>query len=575
MKKQEKNIKKFENIKELLYHSADVYSDHIAFTTKVIDNGTKKYINHTYSDLLADINSFGSSLYKLGLSGKRIAIVGHNCYEWAVAHFANVLGGIVSVPLDKGLQLGELEDSLIRSEVAAVVFDSKMSEFMREIKKANKTNIKHFICFSNEPDFLHFETLLNDGKKEIENGFKDFIDYKVDSYSMSILLFTSGTTAKSKAVMLNQNGIVSNIYDMQLVEPFLDTDTNIAFLPFHHIFGLTGMLVMLTSGMKTVFPDGLRYIKQNLVEYKVSVFVGVPILIEKMYSTIIKELEKQKKLGLINFAMKISNLLLKLHIDVRRKLFKKLIDELGSEMRFIISGGAPLDKQVAKFFNSIGIHLVQGYGLTETSPVISAENGSFLRAGSVGLPMSSLEVKIDNPDATGSGEIIVKGPSVMLGYYNDEERTKEVLKDGWFYTGDLGRLDKDGALFITGRKKDLIVLQNGKKVFPEEIEVLVNRLDEVAESFVYGLADETDPSNVKVAVEVVYDDKVVKAKHKGVSEEELKNIIWNEIKEQVNKTLPKYKYIKHMILTKEPLIKTSTNKTKRNEELAKIKALDK
>lgn len=575
MKKQEKNIKKFENIKELLYHSADVYSDHIAFTTKVIDNGTKKYINHTYSDLLADINSFGSSLYKLGLSGKRIAIVGHNCYEWAVAHFANVLGGIVSVPLDKGLQLGELEDSLIRSEVEAVVFDSKMSEFMREIKKANKTNIKHFICFSNEPDFLHFETLLNDGKKEIENGFKDFIDYKVDSYSMSILLFTSGTTAKSKAVMLNQNGIVSNIYDMQLVEPFLDTDTNIAFLPFHHIFGLTGMLVMLTSGMKTVFPDGLRYIKQNLIEYKVSVFVGVPILIEKMYSTIIKELEKQKKIGLINFAMKISNLLLKLHIDVRRKLFKKLIDELGSEMRFIISGGAPLDKQVAKFFNSIGIHLVQGYGLTETSPVISAENGSFLRAGSVGLPMSSLEVKIDNPDATGSGEIIVKGPSVMLGYYNDEERTKEVLKDGWFYTGDLGRLDKDGALFITGRKKDLIVLQNGKKVFPEEIEVLVNRLDEVAESFVYGLADETDPSNVKVAVEVVYDDKVVKAKHKGVSEEELKNIIWNEIKEQVNKTLPKYKYIKHMILTKEPLIKTSTNKTKRNEELAKIKALDK
>lgn len=575
MKKQEKNIKKFENIKELLYHSADVYSDHIAFTTKVIDNGTKKYINHTYSDLLADINSFGSSLYKLGLSGKRIAVVGHNCYEWAVAHFANVLGGIVSVPLDKGLQLGELEDSLIRSEVEAVVFDSKMSEFMREIKKANKTNIKHFICFSNEPDFLHFETLLNDGKKEIENGFKDFIDYKVDSYSMSILLFTSGTTAKSKAVMLNQNGIVSNIYDMQLVEPFLDTDTNIAFLPFHHIFGLTGMLVMLTSGMKTVFPDGLRYIKQNLIEYKVSVFVGVPILIEKMYSTIIKELEKQKKLGLINFAMKVSNLLLKLHIDVRRKLFKKLIDELGSEMRFIISGGAPLDKKVAKFFNSIGIHLVQGYGLTETSPVISAENGSFLRAGSVGLPMSSLEVKIDNPDATGSGEIIVKGPSVMLGYYNDEERTKEVLKDGWFYTGDLGRLDKDGALFITGRKKDLIVLQNGKKVFPEEIEVLVNRLDEVAESFVYGLADETDPSNVKVAVEVVYDDKVVKTKHKGVSEEELKNIIWNEIKEQVNKTLPKYKYIKHMILTKEPLIKTSTNKTKRNEELAKIKALDK
>ena len=328
MKKIEKDIKKFENIKELLYNSAKVYADNIAFSTKIIDNGSKKYVNHTYADLLSDINAFGSSLYKLGLSGKRVAIVGHNCYEWAVSHFANVLGGIVSVPLDKGLQLGELEDSLIRSEVEAVVFDSKTAELMNTIRESSKTKIKHFICFSDEPDFLSFWDLLNDGKKEVENGFLDFVNYKVDSYSMSILLFTSGTTAKSKAVMLNQYGIVTNIYDMQLVEPFFETDTNIAFLPFHHIFGLTGMLVMLASGVKTVFPDGLRYIKQNLIEYKVSLFVGVPILIEKMYETIIKELEKQKKLGLINFAIRLSNLLLKLHIDVRRKLFKPLIDQL-------------------------------------------------------------------------------------------------------------------------------------------------------------------------------------------------------------------------------------------------------
>ena len=574
MKKIDKDIKKFENIKELLYHSANVYSNKTAFTTKVIDNGSKKYINHSYAELLSDINAFGSSLYKLGLSGKRVAVVGHNCYEWVVAHFANVLGGIVSVPLDKGLQLGELEDSLIRSEVEAVVFDAKLADFMRSISDSKKTQIKHFICFTDEPDFLSFGKLLSDGKNEISNGFDKFVNYKVDSYNMSILLFTSGTTSKSKAVMLNQNGIVSNIYDMQLVEPFLDTDVNIAFLPFHHIFGLTGMLVMLASGVKTVFPDGLRYIKQNLIEYKVSLFVGVPILIEKMYSTIIKELERQKKLGLINFAIGLSNILLKLHIDVRRKLFKPLIDQLGSEMRFIISGGAPLDRKVAKFFNSIGIHLVQGYGLTETSPVISAENGFFLRAGSVGLPMSSLEVKIDKPDSSGAGEILVKGPNVMLGYYNDEERTNEVLRDGWFYTGDLGYLDKDGALFITGRKKDLIVLQNGKKVFPEEIEVLVNRLDEVCESFVYPLADKDEPSNVKVAVEVVYDEKFIKAKYGSISEKEIKDIIWNKIKEDINKTLPRYKYIKHLVLTKEPLIKTSTNKTKRNEELLKVNKID-
>lgn len=569
MKRQTKNIKKFKNIKELLYHSATVYSNHIAFTTKVQKNNDVKYVDHTYSDFLSDVNAFGTSLYKLGLSGKRVAIIGHNCYEWVVAHFANVLGGIVSVPLDKGLQLGELEESLIRSEVEAIVFDPKILDFIEKIKESNKTKIKHFICFTNVSNYLCFETLLNEGKKELDAGNTNFLDYSVDPYSMSILLFTSGTTAKSKAVMLNQYGIVSNIYDMQLVEPFRDTDTNIAFLPLHHIFGLTGMLVMLSSGIRTVFPDGLRYIKQNLVEYKVSLFVGVPILIEKMYSTIIKELKKQKKLELVNFTIKISNILLKFHIDIRRKLFKKIIDGLGSDMRFIISGGAPLDKTVAKFFNSIGIHLVQGYGLTETSPVISAEDESFIRYGSVGLPMKSLEVKIENPDETGSGEIIVKGPSVMLGYYKDEKQTNDVLKDGWFHTGDLGYLDKDGALFITGRKKDLIVLQNGKKVFPEEIEILVNRLEDVSESFVYALPEKNDPSNVKVAIKVVYDEKVVKSKYKDVDEETLKSIIWDEIKE-INKTFPRYKYIKHIILTNKPLIKTSTNKIKRNEELAQV-----
>lgn len=569
MKRQTKNIKKFKNIKELLYHSATVYSNHIAFTTKVQKNDDVKYVDHTYSDFLSDVNAFGTSLYKLGLSGKRVAIIGHNCYEWVVTHFANVLGGIVSVPLDKGLQLGELEESLIRSEVEAIVFDPKILDFIEKIKESNKTKIKHFICFTNVSNYLCFETLLNEGKKELDAGNTNFLDYSVDPYSMSILLFTSGTTAKSKAVMLNQYGIVSNIYDMQLVEPLRDTDTNIAFLPLHHIFGLTGMLVMLSSGIRTVFPDGLRYIKQNLIEYKVSLFVGVPILIEKMYSTIIKELKKQKKLELVNFTIKISNILLKFHIDIRRKLFKKIIDGLGSDMRFIISGGAPLDKTVAKFFNSIGIHLVQGYGLTETSPVISAEDESFIRYGSVGLPMKSLEVKIENPDETGSGEIIVKGPSVMLGYYKDEKQTNDVLKDGWFHTGDLGYLDKDGALFITGRKKDLIVLQNGKKVFPEEIEILVNRLEDVSESFVYALPEKNDPSNVKVAIKVVYDEKVVKSKYKDVDEETLKSIIWDEIKE-INKTFPRYKYIKHLILTNKPLIKTSTNKIKRNEELAQV-----
>ena len=566
-----KSIPKFTTIKELLYHSATVFSSNVAFTEKVKKDNNINYINHTYLELLDDINSFGTALYKLGLKNKRVAIIGHNCYKWAIAHLSNLLGGIVSVPLDKGLQTDELENSLIRSEASAIVFDAKLKDIIEEIKASNKTNIKHFICFDELPNFLCFNNLLSDGKKEIENGNNAFINCEVDPYNMSILLFTSGTTSQSKAVMLNQYGIVTNIYDMLLVESFYETDVNIAFLPFHHIFGSTGMLVMLAAGLKTVFPDGLRYIKQNLLEYKVSVFVGVPILIDKMYSTMISEIEKQGKTKLINFAVKVSNILLKFNIDIRRKIFKKLINALGGNMRFIVSGGAPLDSKVSKWFNQIGIHLVQGYGLTETSPVISAESDNAIKYGSVGKPMHSIEVLIKNSDSNGIGEIAVKGPNVMLGYYKNETQTNDVLKDGWFYTGDLGYIDKDGFLFITGRKKDLIVLKNGKKVFPEELELLINRLDEVEESFIYGLPSSNDKNDVKVAVKIVYNKDFVNKRYPNISEKDLQNVLWAKIKD-INKTLPMYKYIKHMTLTSEPLIKTTTNKIKRNEELKQILA---
>ena len=407
------------------------------------------------------------------------------------------------------------------------------------------------------------------GKEILETGNQDFVNHKVDSKRMSILLFTSGTTSKSKAVMLSQYGIATNVYDMQIVETFYDTDVNIAFLPYHHIFGSTAMVVMLACGVKTVFPDGLRYIKQNLLEYQVSVFVGVPLLVDKMYANIEKEIEKQGKTKLIQVAVKISNFLLKLHIDIRRKLFKQIIDGLGGKMRFVIAGGAPFDSKIERKFNEFGIHMVQGYGLTETSPVIAAENDKYAKYGSVGIPMKHTEVKIVDKDEKGIGEITVKGPNVMLGYYENEEATKEVLKDGWFHTGDLGYLDKDGFLFITGRKKDMIVLKNGKKVFPEELETLINRNEEIEESFVYGMPDKDDKSKIKVAVEVVYNKEIVKEKYGDISEEDLFPIIWNKIKE-VNKTLPRYKYIMHMILTDEPLIKTTTHKTKRNEELKKV-----
>ena len=567
MKKEKfREATRFENIKEIIYNSVKLYPNHVAFVTKIIKDKGVEYKNTTYKKLLDEINALGTALYNLKLKGKRIAICGRNRYEWALSHLSCLLGGMVSVPLDKELQVDELEDSLVRSEAEAIIFDEKYEDKIKKIIENGKTKIKEFICMSKLNGFKNLLDLLEEGKKIIKGGNRDYLDYEVDSKGMSILLFTSGTTSKSKAVMLSQYGIATNIYDMQLVENITDKDVNIAFLPYHHIFGSTAMLVMLACGVKTVFTDGLRYIQKNLKEYKVTLFVGVPLLVDKMYENIEKEIEKQKKTKLIKVAKVISNGLLKLHIDIRRKLFKQVIDGLGGEMRFVISGGAPLDKRTAKGFNELGICMVQGYGLTETSPVIAAENEHKMKYGSVGVPLHNVELEIVNKDENGIGEIRVKGPNVMLGYYENEEATNAVLKDGWFYTGDLGYMDKDGFLFITGRRKDMIVLKNGKKVFPEEVETLVNRIPEVEECFVFGMPEEDDKSKIKIAVKVVYNKEYVKEKYGEIKEDELHDIIWNKIKE-VNKTFPPYKYIKHMILTDEPLIKTTTQKIKRNEEL--------
>ena len=559
----------FKDIKGIIYNSAKEYAQNIAFIIKHKKDEKTTYENITYKKLLQDINAFGTKLYDMGLKNKRIAVVGRNRYEWVVAHLSNLLGGIVSVPLDKELQVDELESCLERSKADAIIFDEKYLDNIEEIKRRGNTKLQKYICMTKKEGYEDFWELKKQGEKLLKQGQKEYTKAKIDENKMAILLFTSGTTSKSKAVMLSQNNISSNVYAMLLVEKFLTTDVNLAFLPFHHIFGSTEMIVMLAAGVATAFPDGLRYVAQNLKEYKVSVFVGVPLLVEAIYKNIEKQVEKQGKTKLINNAKKISNGLLKLHIDVRRKLFKQILDALGGHMRFVISGGAPLDKKVAKGFNELGIELAQGYGLTETSPVISAENAYKKRSGSVGLPMDNVEVEIVNQDENGIGEIRAKGPNVMLGYYENEDATKEVLKDGWFYTGDLGYFDKDGYLFITGRKKDMIVLKNGKKVFPEELEVLINRLDLVEECMVFGMPDEEDKNDIKISVKIVYNKEIAKEKYPDKNEEDLRKIVWEQIKE-INKTFPPYKYIKNMIFTDEELIKTTTKKIKRQEEIKKI-----
>ena len=404
----------FENIKDIIYNSAKKYKDNTAFILKHKKDEEIQYENITYKKLLEEVNSLGTKFFDLGYKDKRIAIVGRNRYEWVLSHLANLLGGIVSVPLDKELQIDELESSLKRSKADVVVFDEKYIENIEEIKKRNNTNLKEYICMTKLEGYKDIETLKEEGKNLLDGGNKEYVDTKIDSYKMNILLFTSGTTSKSKAVMLSQNNIASNVYAMQLVEKFLDTDVNLAFLPFHHIFGSTAMIVMLACGVATAFPDGLRYVAQNLKEYKVSVFIGVPLLVEAIYKKVEQGIEKKRKTKIVELAKKISNFLLKFKIDIRRKLFKEIIDELGGHLRFVVSGGAPLDRRVAKGFNELGIKLVQGYGLTETSPVISAENDRKVRYGSIGIPMDNVEVEFENKDENGIGELKVKGPNVML-----------------------------------------------------------------------------------------------------------------------------------------------------------------
>ena len=568
--KKEKNVKEFNNIKEIIYNSANIYADDIAFIIKHQEGKNKTYENITYKSLLEQINFLGTKLFDMGLKNKRIAVLGRNRYEWVLGHLTNLLGGIITIPLDKDLQIDELENSLIRSKADAIYFDEKYIEKIEEIKSRNNTNIKNYICMSKLTGYDDIHTLKEEGKKLLEEGNKEYISTKIDKNAMNILLFTSGTTSKSKAVMLSQENIASNIYAMQKVEDIRSTDSNLAFLPMHHIFGSTCLIMMLACGVKTSFPDGLRYVSQNLKEYEVSVFVGVPLLVEAIYNKVVKEIDKQGKTKLIKNAIRVSNFLLKLHIDIRRKLFKQIIDQLGGKMRFVISGGAPLDPKVQKGFIDLGIDMVQGYGLTETSPVIAAENKFKSKNGSIGVPMENVTIEIVNKDENGIGELRAKGPNIMLGYYENEEETNNVLKDGWFYTGDLGYIDKDGFIFITGRQKNMIVLKNGKKIFPEEIETLVNRINLVEECMVFGMPDEVNKDDVKLSVKVVYNKDEVKQQYGDISFDEIRDIIWDRIKNEVNTTVPRYKHIMNMILTDKELIKTTTKKVKRNEELKEI-----
>ncbi len=555
----------FDNIKQVIYHSIEKYPDNVAFRLKEKSGEQVKYIDITYTDFINEVNSLGTALFNIGLKGKRVAILSKNRYEWALSYVSLLLGGIVAVPLDKGLTDIEIENSIIRSKVDAIIYEDKYQEIVDKIKKQNNSNLKEFICMEKVQNTKYIKDLIEMGKNEIEKGNKEFVDFEIDSKALATLVFTSGTTSKSKIVMLSQYNIARNISDMQLVEDFRSTDVNLAVLPFHHTFGSTGQLIMLSSGITTVFPDGLRYIAQNLKEYHVTFFVGVPILIETIYKKLNEGIAKKGKTKMVKIAKVFTNILLKFGIDIRRKVFKEIIEELGG-LRFVISGAACLDKKVEKGLNELGILTVQGYGLTETAPVLCAENYKYRKYGSIGFPMKNVQIRIEDKNEEGIGELVVKAPNVMMGYYEDEEATKAILKNGWLHTGDYGYIDSQGYVYITGRKKNLIVLKNGKKIFPEEMEEHINKIDLVEDCFVFGMPKGDD---VVLSVKIKYDEEVAKENYSHLNKEELKKVIWDKVKE-TNKLVPKYKYIKNMILTNEEFAKTTTNKIKRFEELKKM-----
>lgn len=540
------------------------HADRNAF---VIKHKVKKEVSYeyiTYKEFRDDIEALAAFLNSKGFSKKKIAVIGVNSYPWLVTYLATVAGVGISIPLDKDLPFEELESSLIRSSADAVFFDKKHSANMEEIKANNNTQLTAYF------ELEKIREYIEEGKKLIEAGDKSFDAHEIDPKAMSIMLFTSGTTSQSKIVMLSQENITSNIYGLNRSIDIKPEDTNMAFLPYHHTFGSTGQLVMLSYGTCTAYCDGLKYLQKNLVEYQISVFICVPLLVEGIYKKVMAAVKKQGKENLVNNMGKLCSFLEKFGINIRRKVFKSVLDQLGGKIRLVIVGASAIDKEALAGFQRLGVTTLQGYGLTETSPVLTAECTKTLRTGSVGYPMCNVDIKIDNPNEEGIGEILAKGPNIMLGYYNNEEENKKVFtEDGWFRTGDLGRIDKDGYLFICGREKNVIVLKNGKNIYPEELESLIASLPYVEENMVFGAERKNDNQDLTISAKIIYNKEYVKTHFGDITEEELEKIIKKDI-DKINEQMPVYKQIKRIYITDVPAIKTSTAKIKRHEEIKTI-----
>ncbi|NLM57536.1 MAG: AMP-binding protein [Clostridium sp.] len=560
-------VRPIKDLKDMLNSSVEIYGDKAAFLSKPKGGGT--YVPISYKQFKSDVDAMGTALIDLGLKNGKIAIIGENRYEWSISYLSVVNGTGVVVPLDKELPANEIALLLNRSQADAIIYSESVKDKIEPLYEKS-TSLRYFISMDNEEDegnILSFHSLLQKGHELLKEGRREFVDAKIDTTAMSILLFTSGTTETAKAVMLSHKNIAENLMGMCSMLYIDEKDTFLSVLPIHHTYECTcGFLCQIYRGCTVAYCEGLRHIVKNLKESKATMMLGVPLIFESMYRQIMNQAIKSKGEKKIKFAIKLCNILSKIGIDIRKKIFKQIHEALGGHIRLFISGAAGIDPQIAKGFRELGISLVQGYGLTECAPIVALNRDIYYKDEAAGLPLPDLQVEIDNPDEDGIGEIKCKGSSVMLGYYENPEATAEAIRDGWFYTGDSGFFDEDGFLHITGRKKNVIITGNGKNVFPEEIETLLNRSPYIKESLVYGKG-QSDGDTVICAKIVPDIDKIKDDKENNlIPDESVEKIIEKEVKD-VNKTLISYKHIKEFTVQEEEFIKTTTKKIKRHEVL--------
>ena len=562
-----KNILEVTDLKDMLNKTRKLYGDKPGYKIKI---GKGQYKTYTHNEIRDMINYLGTALISLGLKGKRIGVIGENRYEWELAYLSVVCGVGIVVPMDKSLPANELEEVIERSEVEAIFYSKKYEETIKKIKYSEKNKLKHLISMDTD---IHDEgiysekELIEKGKELLDSGNREYIDAKINPEEMRIMLFTSGTTSKSKVVALSHKNLISNVMDYASVVDVDSNDRILSFLPLHHVYECTvGMLVSLYVGAERAFCDGIRHIVENLNEYKITYAAFVPAIYELMYKNTWKMLEKK---GKVEETKELMQEYKDKSMQEKKEVFKEIHDMYGGCIKLFITGAAALDKEVIESFRNWGLNLCQAYGLTETSPIIGIETNKYHRVASIGKPIPHVQARIDEADEDGVGELVVKGPNIMLGYYNDKKATESVMEDGWFHTGDLAKIDEDGYIFICGRRKSVIVLKNGKNIYPEEMEGLVNKIEGVKESFIFGKQQTDDKDNIKIHVKIVFDKDIMKEAYKVESTEDIYRVLTEKIKE-VNSVMPKYKAIRGIIISEEPLIKTTTGKIKRQVNLDEI-----